>query len=178
MLRASAALSLAFLPLFSSGCATRGDFPSLALRNSERVSGTAQPAAPEALPTLPPQLPPPLMSTIGEKLIDLHSQGLAGWQKFEQRRARAESLVSAAAGAAAGSEAWALAAVALAELESARSETSVPLADLDALFVAHQVADPDDRGSESVGIAGAREQVAGWIAREDRTLEELRRRLR
>ncbi len=92
--------------------------------------------------------------------------------RFEAARERAERTVAAGSGTARGSEPWAVASVALAGLESARSEAMIALADLDQLYAQARVA-----GDGTVAIAAARDSVAGWIGQEDEVLAALRGRL-
>ena len=67
------------------------------------------------------------------------------------------------------SERWAQASVALAVLESRRSEVIVALGDLDTLYVRHRT-----DGEEAAEIAEVRDSVTALIADEDAVLESLR----
>ena len=80
--------------------------------------------------------------------------------------------VAAGSGAAEGSESWAVASIALAELESERSAAMVALADLDQLYAA-----AGTEGSDITAISAARDEVSGWIGDEDVVLSGLRGRL-
>ncbi len=71
-----------------------------------------------------------------------------------------------------GSESWAVASVALAGLESARSDAMIALADLDQMYAAGRIA-----GNDSSAIEAARTEVTGWIGEEDRVLGLLRGKL-
>ncbi len=71
-----------------------------------------------------------------------------------------------------GSGSWASAAIALADLESARSEVMIVLADLDALYASARVED-----LATVWIASTRDQVIALVAAEDDILAELRGRV-
>jgi hypothetical protein len=163
------------LPLLAllSACASAADsdFPSLATRPGERISGTLLPA--------PAPVPPPATAATGSRLASLRGAALAAHRKFESRRGRAASLSAAAQGSAVASEAWSVAQVALADLETARSEAMIALADLDALYVAAADAAVPTAGSgDLTAIAATRDEVSGWIAQEDATLAGLRSRLR
>ena len=153
--------------LFVTACATgKDEYPSLARRDAERIttSPPADAATPQPVVVTPPNL------ELAARLDRLVDQARAAHGRFASRRPRAEQAVGG--GASTGSERWAVATVALAELESARSEAMVALADLDELFAAERTANHD-----TAQIAAARDQVIAWIGEEDRVLEVLRRRL-
>lgn len=148
-----------------------GRYPSLATRPGERVSGTVAPVAPPA--------PPLATAATGSRLAQLRAQALAAHARFGERRGSAASLSAAAQGAAVASEAWAVAQVALASLEGARSEAMIALADLDSLFIDAKAGAVATGGSGDVdAIAATRDEVSGWIGEEDATLAALRGRLR
>ncbi len=158
------------LALLVAACATREDprFPSLAMRPAERVTGTMAPGTPE-----PP--PPALTPTTGDRLAALRGQALAAHRLFGEHRGRTAALAAAGRGAAPGSESWSVAQVALADLESSRSEAMIALADLDRLYVEASLAAAQSGGSPELdAVAKAREEVAGWIAEEDAVLAGLR----
>lgn len=165
----AAAVSAAVL---LTACANTGDagFPSLATRPGERVSGTLTPA--------PAPARPPATAATGTRLSSLKASALAAHRRFADLRGRAEQLSAAARGAAVASEAWSVAQVAVAELESARSETAVALADLNSLYIDAAAASVPTGGSGDLdAIAAAREDVTGWLAADDAVLAALRRRL-
>lgn len=93
--------------------------------------------------------------------------------RFNARRARTATLTGAARGAAVGSDAWAVATVAVADLESARSEAMVALGELDRLYAAERI-----DGGDGGAIAAVRDQVTAWVADEDAVLADLAGRLR
>ena len=153
-----------------SACATPdGAFPSLARRDAERVSGTI--AAPLAQPDLPATAT--VNPAMARRLDQLEDQAKAGHAKFHARESRARQLTRAARGAAVGSESWAVATVAIAELEAARSEVMIALADLDSLYTAQLVA---GQGGDAVGAV--RNRVTELVAQEDAVLAELGNALR
>ena len=156
----------------SSGASTHGSrYPSLATRPGERVSGTAEP--------VPAPAPPPATAQTGSRIAQLRAQAEAAHTRFGERRASAATLSAAAQGAALGSEAWAVAQVALASLEAARSEAMIALADLDSLYVtAKDNAVMTDGSGDVAAIGATRDEVIGLIAEEDTTLAALRGRLR
>src|SRR5690606_20922674 len=147
------ALSAALL----AGCASpAGDYPSLAIRDSERIAGTLSPAAPA--PYVPPQ---PASAVLGQ-LGALAQAAEAAHEAFLAEAPRASATVENARGAAVGSESWARAEVALASLTSARSRTMEPLADLDRLLVDAAVA-----GNALAPIAATRDVVEAQVAAQD-----------
>jgi hypothetical protein len=164
---APCALTAAILLLTLAGCAadTR-NYPSLARRAVERGSAAAPAPAPPA-PT--PQ--PPSADRIA-RLAALVEQARIAHGRFEAKQAQAGQTVSAGTSAARGSESWAVASIALAELESARSAAMIALADLDQLYAAARI-----EGSDATAIAVARDRVIGWIGEEDRVLAAMRGRL-
>jgi hypothetical protein len=164
--------------LLLSGCAADySNYPSLARRpaertgaaTAERVTGTADVVA--AAPAPLPPAPPPSADLI-VRLGQLSDQAQAAHGEFSSRRAEAQRLVAAAGGASIGGEGWAQASVALAGLETARSQAMIALADLDALYAAQSVA-----GSDVSAIGATRDRVIGWIGEEDQVLAQLRGRI-
>ena len=85
----------------------------------------------------------------------------------------AQRRVQAAGNAAVGSDSWASAQVALADLDSARSNAAVALGDLDILFAAATV-----QAQDAAAIAAARATVVALVAEEDAVLERLRAQVR
>lgn len=165
-LAAIAALSLAAPTL--GGCAGNdGAYPSLARRPVERITGSSPVVAPAPVPA-----PAPSARSLG--LLDqLVAQARSADAKFHANTPHAQALVGAAADAAIASESWAVATVALADLESQRSNVMIALADLDAAYAAATVARED-----ASAIAAARQQVIDIVAGEDTVLAGLKGRLR
>lgn len=162
--------------LLLSACAARSDYPSLALRDAERISGSAEPAPAESPAPAPPQ--PPSGDMVA-RLGQLVEQARAAHGLFNERRGAAERTIAAGAGAATGSEGWATASVALAGLESARSEAMIALGALDEIYTAEAVTaagggSPANRDA----AAAAHSEVEGWVAEEDQVLTRLRERVR
>ncbi len=163
------ALSLATL---LAACANTSDagFPSLATRPGERVTGTLTPA--------PAPVRPPATAATGTRLSSLKASALAAHRRFSELRGRAEQLSTTARGAGVASEAWSVAQVAIAELESARSTAAVALADLDSLYIEAAAAAVPTAGSGDLDAIGAtRDEVSRWLAEDDAVLASLRRRL-
>lgn len=156
---------IAFLPL----CACtlpKSEYPSLAIRDIERVNGTMQPAEPE-----PDPLPAPLPANFAE-IQSLADTARAAHQRFLAAEPAARSRVNAARGAGSGSEAWAVAQVSLAGLESIRSDAMIAMADIDRLYVAAAT-----EGSEIQELGDVRGEIVNLIAAEDATIRALLYRL-
>lgn len=156
-------LALTVTALLIAGCASPGRYPSLALRDSERATGTLQPAEPE------PYAPPATPAETLDRIAKLTSEAEAAHRTFLSVAEKGRAAILAGRAAATGSEAWARAQVALADLEASRSQAMVALADLDLLFVDAELA-----GAELDRIAAARESVLALVDSENRTIDELR----
>ncbi len=158
----AATLSLAAL----AGCASTGDrYPSLSIRDAERVEGEFTVAPPVPVVTPPPPLPADTAGT----LTQLRAQANAAHQKFLAAVPGTRRAVTAARGAGITDDRWASAQVALGDLDSARSEAAIALGDLDLMFADAALA--QELRDE---IVAARNEVTGLIAEEDRVLAELR----
>jgi hypothetical protein len=157
-----------------SACATKVDYPSLTRRDAERITGTVPPVV--APPTPPAPLPPPDSATTA-RLDQLVQQASAAHGRFGKAHPRAEQLVGRAYGSAMGSENWAVASIALAELESAHSDGMIALAALDQIHAEDAVVHYNTPSGDAPYIATARDQVLSWIGDEDRVLGGLRGRL-
>lgn len=162
-------LAAALAALALGACAKdAGEYPSLAKRPAERLSATY--GAPTA-PASPAALPAPSAAVLGgvDALVGRAQQADA---RFRRGEAAATRLVGQAGRAARGSEPWALATMAVSELEAARGQAMAPLAELDRLF-----ADAMTRGEDVTRIADARDRVIALIGRQDRVLVALLARL-
>ncbi len=159
---------LALAPLaILAGCASAGgDYPSLAQRPAERVQGTL---APDTAAEAPPPPTPPSADLV-QRLAGLRQEASARHAEFTAALPAAQRLANAAGGR--GTDSWASAEVALADLDSLRSRAAVPLADLDALWVDATVED----GRRDV-IAPVRDEVESIVRREDEALAALRARV-
>lgn len=159
-----AALFLASCGLLSACASPDGAYPSLAVRDAERVSGTLQPAVfvPE----------PPTAATLAS-LSELQSDAARAHQAFLAAVPAAQRMASSASGAAVGSENWARAQVAVANLESIRSRAMIALADLDRLFV---VAATEGGALDDIGLA--RSNVIDMVFQQDRQIAALLANLR
>jgi len=157
---------VAFALLALAGCASTGDrYPSLSIRDAERVAGefAVAPAAPQVAP-----LPPIAPETAG-LLGQLRATAAAAHRDFLAAVPGARRDVSAARGTGVTDDRWATAQVALADLDSARSDAAIALGDLDLLFADAALA--QELRDEIVVV---RAEVTGLIAEQDRVLAELR----
>ncbi len=167
MARLTLPLYTAAIALMLDGCAADTvNYPSLARRPAERMSGTSPvvPADPAPIAS-----PAPPSAELSARLAGLLDSARAADGLFKTREARARLLANAAAGSAVASESWSVATVALADLESARSNAMIALADLDALYAAARIS-----GGEAAAISAVRDQVIEIIGAEDTVLAGLR----
>ncbi len=154
------------LPALLAACASAGDYPSLALRPAERAQGTVTPAAGEVAPA-----PPPAPSAdLVVRLESLRRDALARHREFTAALPAAQRL--AAGAGSTGSDSWASAQVALADLDSLRSRAAVALADLDALWVDSVI---ENGARETIGPV--RDEVESLVRQEDQALSSLRARV-
>ena len=159
------ALILAASSLILSACATdEAAYPSLAKRPAERVTATWPPASPPPAPS-----PAPLDPETMGKLDGLVAQARRADGQFNGKVARARSLVSTARGAKMGSETWSVATVAVSELEAARAQAMVAMAELDSLY-----AEARTQGRDVTAIEAARQEVTAIVARQDGVLDSLK----
>ncbi len=160
-----AALYPALMAFALAACAAdRDEYPSLARRPAE-TAGTMP--VPQTAPSPPASSTAPIAGLAG-----LVEQARIAHNRFFSLRGKAQQLANAARDSAMASESWAVASVALADLESARSEAMIALADLDQHYAAARIA-----GDDVKAIAAARDKVTSWIAEQDRVLADLRGRL-
>lgn len=139
------------LGALTSACASdSGRYPSLAIRDAERVQGSAQPVEPQEAP--PPAEAP--SQDLLARLEQLKDEAAAAHKAFMATAPTAERQVAAARGAATASAAWVSAQVSLATLEASRGRLMIALADLDSLHVAAQL-----EGGARATISAARDEV-------------------
>ena len=169
MKRSLTGLCAAAIALTVSACAADTmNYPSLARRPGERAVDRAAPPAP--LPATAAT-----DSALAARLAALVDQAREAHARFGLRRDRAERAISAGGGSAPGSDPWATASIALADLESARSDAMIALADLDQLYAAARTGgDAPASGGAWATIAAARDKVTVWIGEEDQILAALR----
>lgn len=164
-------LVLAALPWLAACAANADRYPSLAVRDVERQEGRFEPVA--STPLDVPEVAIPAGGSLPDRLAALDAAAEAAHRQFLASVQTATRRANAAAGAAVGSDAWASAQVALADLDSARSATAIALADLDTLMVANAVQAQDLSAIEAV-----RQEVLAKVAEEDAVLARLRAQLR
>lgn len=156
-----------------SACAGSTDYPSLAIRDVERVQGSAS-AADGMVDTLPAL--PPASADLTTRLSGLLDAARASHQRFESRRPATERAVGAAGPV--GTPGWAAAQVALTDLQTTRSGGLVALAELDEMYVDARAANPEQVSPSAAAIATARDQVDAWVAGENSAIERLNARLK
>lgn len=161
-----ACLSLA-LGCSLGACAASEQYPSLAIRDVERVAGTMQPAAPE------PYVPPPTPPAVLDRLDRLAAEAADAHQAFLAEVPQARRAVATARGSAAGDDSWARAQIALAGLGASRSRATIALADLDRLHLEAAL-----EGGALERIDAVRGQVAGQVEEQNRTIGSLQAELR
>jgi hypothetical protein len=151
-------LTLPALPavLLLAGCASPGPFPSLDMRDSERVSGTI------AAPSGPAFTPAPASPATLAELDSLAARASTAHQRFVAASDDVRAVVAGAAGSAAGSDDWARAQVAIAGLESLRSDVMIALADIDRIHAQAHTSGGDIARSEA-----ARAEVSALVEQED-----------
>ncbi len=159
-LSSSVFFSLALFPLLAACAATGEGYPTLATRDIERMGG-----AMEVEPAPPP--PPPAPATLAT-LEELEATARAAHAEFLAAAPRARTLAAAASGAARGSERWAVAQVAIADLESTRSEAMIALADLDRIFV-----EAATSAQSTDSITAVRSDIDALVAEEDAVIGSL-----
>lgn len=156
-------LALSAITLILSGCASpASDYPSLAVRDAERVSGTMEVEPAE------PYVPAAPAGTTLERVAQLVEEARAAHAEFLSAEPRARNTAAAARSSSVGSESWAVAQVALAELESRRSRTMIALADLDRIYT--EVA---TSGEAIAAVEDERAEIAALVEQENAVIEEL-----
>jgi hypothetical protein len=164
----------AVLPLLAAACSTAGNYPSLAIRDVERASGSAAAAQGEAAPPMPAL--PPASADLVTRLDALVALARAADRNFQSNRAAAERSVVGSGGV--GTDSWSDASIALARLESSRSQAMVALADLDTLYVDARTEAPLEESPSAKAIGAARDEVSAWVAAQDEVIGRLASRLR
>jgi hypothetical protein len=143
-------------------CTASADYPSLALRDAERATGTFQPVA--AAPYIPPATPAAVLGRLEQLAADASDAHRA----FQADTAGVRRLVGAARGAEPGGESWAVAQVAIAGLEADRSRAMITLADLDRLMV-----DAALEGAELERIVAVRDDVITQVEAQNQVIGAL-----
>ncbi|MEL1250835.1 hypothetical protein [Aurantiacibacter gilvus] len=150
------------LPALLAGCAApQGEYPSLAVRDTERVSGTMEVAPP---PPPPPAQPPATL----ERLDQLVADARASHTQFLAAAPAARTSAQAAGGAATGSDSWGRAQVAIADLEARRSNAMIALADLDRLYV-----NAASAAEDLTPIVAARDEIGALVDEQNSIIDSL-----
>ena len=163
--------SAALMALGGCSSTDTAGYPSLAIRDVERVQGSAMPPAPA--PDSSPRSLPPLSADAQERLVQLRQQAEVSHQHFLNLMPVAQARVNAARDAAIGSEAWALATVSLAELDTSRNPGALALADLDSLYVQAEM-----EAADLSAIAAARDAVLALTKAQDAEMARLSQPMR
>lgn len=156
-------LSIMLACAASAACVSApDDYPSLAVRDAERVTGTFAPGAPALWS------PAPVSETTLGDLERLIGEAAAAHGSYRGKLERVQQAVSGARGAEPGSDGWSIANIAIAELESDRSQTMIALAEIDRLYV---TAATDGHALDE--LAAAQALVSGIVAEETSGIDEL-----
>lgn len=161
------------MAILLQACVASSEFPSLAVRDAERVEGSAAPAAgsAEAIPVLPPT-----SADLTTRLAGLLDLARKAHSSFKAKQPGAERAI-AAAGSVRG-DTWTSAEVALSDLQTSRSDALTALAELDQLYVEERAAHPEQVSPTAAAIATIRDQVNGWVAEETEVVTRLGTRLK
>lgn len=164
------------LPLLG-GCATQGDFPSLAPRQVERdlTGGSAPvgcPGTEDAAPVQQAEAQPAPVSPdpqLGARVAELLASARAGQSDFAEALPGANR--AAARAGAAGTENWIAAQQEVSRLESARTRTVDALAELDALAIRRS--DAPVAVADYRAVLAAAEEVRGLTQAQQAELDRL-----
>ncbi len=151
--------------------ADRARFASLAIRPAERTYGTGQPVTSTA--NLPLTVQVPAGADLAARVAALRETAVAAHARFTEQQGSAARLAEAARGAAPGSDVWSQATIALASLESARSQGMIALADLDRLYIAATEAAATGPDTDLKSITPAHREVEALLGEEDRAIAAL-----
>jgi len=162
MQRLSNAVVLLTIPALLAACAASSDkYPTLEIREAERVTGTFD--VPSSVK------PSPLQESVAISLPEIETAARASHAKFIGTAPATRSAIDAAQGTDYDSNDWAVAQIALADLESHRSDTAIALAELDLLFAQSTL-----RFEQRQAIAAAIVVVEELVTEEDLVLSQLR----
>lgn len=161
------------LPLALSACnGGMAAYPSLAQRPAERAFAQGATVAAPA-----PTAPGAPDATTVQHVVALRADAMRAQTAFARQADETDRLAAAAHNSGTGSEAWAAATSALAALDSARSQTAVALADLDALQVRTSVTSAQANTPQAAAtyavVAYADQAVAAILMDEDARITAL-----
>jgi hypothetical protein len=167
MRRLFAFLALVAIAPLDAQAATRA-FPSLAKRPAESGDRLAPPSPVQSAPAASD---PALVGTVAE----LAGKAMAADAAFAAELGKGRSAVTAAAGAAAVSEAWVAAQIAISATDAARYESVAALAGLDTLHVDHLAGTDSARvAADLAAIDPARARVLAMVDAQTDALDGLR----
>ncbi|BDI60676.1 hypothetical protein [Qipengyuania nanhaisediminis] len=148
------------LALALSACAGSSDkYPSLAIRDAERMAGLERPVAP----------PSPVAAVVAEEAIEAEvSEALGLHQRFTALQPDVSRLVSAANGLGIESNAYARAAAALGELSALRGRTLSVLGGID-----RYEAEAATTFAPTAAIESAQARIAGLLREQDAAIDSL-----
>lgn len=148
-----------------AACAGSSDrYPSLSLRDFERVQGQFPTADSQ-----PEQLrPSPLPVAAVEQVSDAIGEARIRHSQFLAQAEKARGVVSAARGSNPDDKRWAMALIEVAELDSRHGVTTGLLADLDALY-----ANASLEFQQREEVAQAQAEIAQMVASEQQAIDEL-----
>ena len=166
------AIPILCLPLLLAACASASEeYPSLAIREAERVRGTID--TPPQVDAEPPAPPRPVPPALLEQVAQYRAQAVEAHAAFLDAAGSARRAVAAARGAGIAGYSWSSAAVAVADLQSRRSRTAEAVTDLE--LVAVQV---ELEQLPNVEVGAAYQDVLALLAEEDALVAELNGALR
>ncbi len=148
--------------LLGACAAPSGEYPSLAIRDAEIAAQTSA-------ETPDPAPPASVAQAVLERLATLTAQAQESHAIFTGAAPVATRLIRAGAGQSMSADARASAEIALADLLSIRSQTTIPLADLDLMLV-----EASNAFEPTAEITQARNLVARLVQEEDRVIAEMR----
>ena len=152
-----------------SACASTSDrYPSLAIRDAERIHASAEAAEPP-----PPPLPVQPSADLTRQLAQIRADAHRGHQAFLAAVPRTRSLVNAARGSASASDAWISAQVSLSELEITRRQMMTAMADLDKLLLQTEL-----NGGAIDAVTETRDRVSALMDEENALMRQLAGSLR
>ena len=164
----ASACGLALILALGACTSTSDRYPSLAIREAERIHGSAQPVAPA-----PPPQPVPPSAELAQRLAQLRGEATRSHQAFLSAAPRTRALVNAARGSAVASDPWIAAQASLSGLEVTRNRTMEAMADLDKLLLQAEM-----EGGAREAVAETQAQVNSLLDEENALVRQLAGSLR
>jgi len=166
-------LSLVYCLALSACTSLGGEYPSLAIRDVERASGSAMPVEAALQPP-----PAPLSEQTSQRIAQSLERARKAHSSFVAGTGTATNAVNAARGTTPPSDRWIAAQLALASLQGLRSQAVIAQADLDLMFAEERLAEPGSISPTAEALARAREEVDGWVEEQNGTIARLASQLR